>query len=102
MAQFWLQITRRTFNTSQCSKKQKRTQAANQLRKGKHHGDEQGPMECNIEVEEHSVKSMKGVVYLGVKFSADGMMALRNRMSACCMEPQTCCVSIIIVWIHYS
>ena len=31
-------------------------------------------MECNIEVEEHSVKSVKEVVYLGVKFSADGIM----------------------------
>ena len=31
-------------------------------------------MECNIEVEEHSVKSVKEVVYLGVKFSADGVM----------------------------
>ena len=80
MAQFWLQIMRSTFNTSQCSKKQKRTQAANQLGKDKHHGDEQGePKECNIEVEEHSVKSMKGVVYLGIKFSVDEMVALRNR-----------------------
>ena len=31
-------------------------------------------MECNIEVEQHSVKSMKEVVYLGVKLSADGRM----------------------------
>ena len=32
------------------------------------------PTECNIEVEEHSVKSVKEVVYLGVKLSADGRM----------------------------
>ena len=31
------------------------------------------PMECNIEVEEHSVKSMKEVVYLGVKFRRVGI-----------------------------
>ena len=32
------------------------------------------PMECNIEVEEHSVESVEEVVYLGVKYSADGRM----------------------------
>ena len=30
------------------------------------------PMECNIEIKEYSVKSMKEVVYLRVMFSADG------------------------------
>jgi len=29
------------------------------------------PMECNIEIEEHSVESVQEVVYLGIKFSAD-------------------------------
>ena len=32
------------------------------------------PMECNTEVEEHSVESAEEVVYLGVEFSADGRM----------------------------
>ena len=31
-------------------------------------------MECNIEVEEYSVESVEEVVYLGIKFSADGRM----------------------------
>ena len=31
-------------------------------------------MQCNIEVEEHSVESVEEVVYLGVKFSTDGRM----------------------------
>ena len=34
------------------------------------------PMECTIEVEEHSVESVEEVMYLGVKFSADGRMGL--------------------------
>ena len=32
------------------------------------------PMECNIKAEEHSVESVEEVVYLGVKFSAEGRM----------------------------
>ena len=46
------------------------------------------PMECNIEIEEHSVKSVNETVYLGVKISADGRMKgeldrrIRSAMSA--------------------
>ena len=32
------------------------------------------PTECNIEIEEHSVKSVNETVYPGVKISADGRM----------------------------
>ena len=44
-----------------------------------------GHTKCNIEIEEHKVKSVNEAVYLGVKFSADGRMKRgldrRNRVT---------------------
>ena len=44
------------------------------------------PMECNIEVEEHSVKSMKEVVYLGVKFRRVGIECFWGNAEECIWE----------------
>ena len=76
MTQFRLQIMKRTSKTTSQHSEEAVTQHKLGINWGKTNTMviSKKAVECNIEIEEHSVKSVKEVVYLGVKISADGRM----------------------------
>ena len=75
MIQVWLQKIRRASNTtSKHSRSNKDAQVSHQLGKTHTMVTSRKPTECNIEIEEHSLKNVNETVLLGVKISADGRM----------------------------